>query len=481
MNGQDVPPCSDYVTRAHQLSMDLNNILMRINFSNDRDDILHNVVEESCKALCCESGRIDMREGNNWVVRYANKLSNNLVGRSFNDEDLPHAALAMVTKKPVAIDDAFNDDRTNTELMKSLGVKSVLALPLMENEVVIGALSFGYHEKAVSFMAAEMNFAEQMITGVAIALQNARMYHELEESKKLGDALNEIDRVLFSMKDYETIKDKMLQLATDVIGAETAVIFSKEGDRWIVQNVYKLSESLIGQNFSNTEVMHTAITAETKREIVIQDVSNSPDIDQKFVDMLDIRSLLDFPLIVKGEVIGDLTFHYHSSPIPFNERQVEFARKLQIAISLALENSRLYDATEIAIAARRKAEKTIKTKSQFLANMSHELRTPMTGVLGMLDLVLSGKLEAEQRRFINTAHASALSMVHILNDILDLTKIEMGKLLIVEKPFNPRKCLEDTFNIFLPAAKCKGLDLSFTVADCGRFREDVGNVALYKC
>jgi len=149
----------------------------------------------------------------------------------------------------------------------------------------------------------------------------------------------------------------MLQLATDVIGAESAVIFSKEGDRWTVRYEYKLPVSLIGQSFSNTEVMHTAITAETKRSFVEEDVLNNPQIDQKFVEMLGIRSLLDFPLILKGEVIGDLTFHYHSSPVPFNERQVEFVRKLQISISLALGNNRLLDTSNKGEAKLKEAEK----------------------------------------------------------------------------------------------------------------------------
>jgi PAS domain S-box-containing protein len=115
--------------------------------------------------------------------------------------------------------------------------------------------------------------------------------------------------------------------------------------------------------------------------------------------------------------------------------------------------------------AKEAAEAATSAKGQFLANMSHELRTPMTGVLGMLDLALAGNLEAEQREFISAAHTSARSLVRILNDILDLTKIEAGKLSIEEKPFSLRKCVKHTLNILLPVAKNKGLDLDFTVAD----------------
>jgi PAS domain S-box-containing protein len=115
--------------------------------------------------------------------------------------------------------------------------------------------------------------------------------------------------------------------------------------------------------------------------------------------------------------------------------------------------------------AKEAAEAATRVKSQFLANMSHELRTPMTGVLGMLDLAIEGPLEAKQRGFIETAQTSARSLVRILNDILDLTKIEAGKLSIENKPFPIRTCMENIFNIFIPVAKGKGLDFYFTVAD----------------
>lgn len=115
--------------------------------------------------------------------------------------------------------------------------------------------------------------------------------------------------------------------------------------------------------------------------------------------------------------------------------------------------------------AKEAAEEATRTKSRFLANMSHELRTPMTGVLGMLDLALSGNLEERQREFIGAARTSAGSLLRILNDILDLTKIEAGKLSIDPKPFSVRECVKNTVNVLLPAAKKKGIDLVFSVAD----------------
>ena len=118
----------------------------------------------------------------------------------------------------------------------------------------------------------------------------------------------------------------------------------------------------------------------------------------------------------------------------------------------------LLQAKEAAVAATR-------VKSQFLANMSHELRTPMTGVLGMLDLAIEGPLEARQREFIETAQKSARSLVRILNDILDMTKIEAGKLSIENKPFSIRTCMENISNLFIPVARVKDLDFYFTVSD----------------
>jgi CheY-like chemotaxis protein len=114
--------------------------------------------------------------------------------------------------------------------------------------------------------------------------------------------------------------------------------------------------------------------------------------------------------------------------------------------------------------AKEAAESATRAKSRFLANMSHELRTPMNGVLGMLELALEGPLEEEQREFIDMAHKSAGSLLRILNDILDLTKIEAGKFAMEENPFDLRECVAGAVDILIPEARRKGFQLTETVA-----------------
>ncbi|WP_066338186.1 response regulator [Azohydromonas lata] len=105
------------------------------------------------------------------------------------------------------------------------------------------------------------------------------------------------------------------------------------------------------------------------------------------------------------------------------------------------------------------AEAASRAKSEFVANMSHELRTPMNGVLGMLELLMHTPLSPRQLDFARTAHASGQSLLSILNDILDLAKIEAGRLAVESVPLDLGQVVEDSVSLFAPTAQGKGLEL----------------------
>ena len=125
-----------------------------------------------------------------------------------------------------------------------------------------------------------------------------------------------------------------------------------------------------------------------------------------------------------------------------------------------------------------------QAKSEFLANISHELRTPMNGLLGMLDLVLDSHVNGEQREQVEIAQRCAYSLLDLLNDILDLSKIEAGRMILEKVPFYMRTVAEDCVKAQGAKATQKGVDLRFectgdlanVIGDPLRLRQIVSNL-----
>jgi PAS domain S-box-containing protein len=302
---------------------------------------------------------------------------------------------------------------------------------------------------------------------------NKKLKHELDVKKHSVDKLKQAVGI-FIGKSKEQDSDDLLMIAQylhDEVSkrkkSEAALKTSEEKYRSIIAN---MNLGLLEVD-NNEDIMYAnagfcQMSGFTEEELLHQKASNVLILSEETKNIINVKNNLRIKDISDSYEIfitnknGEGRWWLVSGAPSYDDNH-----KLVGSIGIHLDITDHKKLEHDLIKARDEARASSQAKETFLANMSHEIRTPMSAILGMSKQLEKTKLDKDQRFFLNTIHSAADNLLVIINDILDLTKIESGKLSLENIGFEPQLIVRRVMQVMMHKAEEKGISLTNSFCD----------------
>ena len=276
----------------------------------------------------------------------------------------------------------------------------------------------------------------------------------LRESVAELRALGEVTQAVNSSVDLETVLTTIVAKATQLSGTEAGAIYVLDNadQEFQLRATYGLDESVVGElRRSHIRIGQTGISEAVERGMPIQiaDIQNDPTVTLDVIVRAGFRALLYVPLLGTEKIVGALVVR-RKQPGEFGRSTVELLQTFAAQSVLAIQNARLF--SEVAQKSRALAEAS-QHKSQFLANMSHELRTPLNAIIGVSEMLREDAEALKQdTEPLDRVLGAGRHLLALINDILDLSKIEAGRMELQLETFPLTPLIADAVKTIEPLA-----------------------------
>jgi len=334
--------------------------------------------------------------------------------------------------------------------------KSYLGVPLLINNEVRGVISLQNVDHENAFTDSDVRLLQTLASSMSVALENARLLEETRRRERENIALLEISRDISSTLDSSTVLQGIANHAHNVLQGDLSGLFlPEEKGQWFraIAAVGDEAENLRNDTIKVGEGMLGSIVQNKVGE-VINDVDNDPRaVHIEGTDIDTDEHLVAVPLLSGDEVIGLMAVWRNGKNNEFLDSELEFLTGLSRQAVIAVQNAKLFDE---AREARMSAEHANQAKSAFLATMSHELRTPLNAIIGFTRIVRRKGEEAlpdKQKENLDKVLSSAEHLLDLINTVLDIAKIEAGKMEVQASNFSINALVDQCFNTAQPLVK----------------------------